>query len=109
MRAGILRNKAEIFTPSSAVAADGGIEGTEVSQGTFCCSVKDYTRSEKDKDGRETSFVRFRLTFRYQDGLQDIAPNSRIVLNGSKTIYVESTSVTGQRNRSIEVLCEERR
>lgn len=109
MQSGRLRERAEIFAPSSYKAPDGSIESKEVSLGTFWCALKDFTRNEKSEQDQMLSYVRYRIHFRYQPTLQDIPPNARIVLNGRTNIIVQSSTIKGQRDRVLEVLGEERR
>jgi len=108
MRAGQLRHKIEIVAPSSARAADGSIENSDVSQGTFYGSVRTDNRSEISNNNKLVSYVRHRITFRYNTtDLTGLVGNAKLILDGT-TLHVLSASVKNYRDRMIEVIAEER-
>lgn len=110
MRAGKLNNKAEIFVPVSTRAADGSIEDTATSLGTFYCSARLSNHDEKQRDDQVVSRVRYRLMFRYSAALTEVPSNAYLILDGTTTLQVTAAYVKGHnRNREIEVLAEERR
>lgn len=108
MQAGKLRNKAALYTPTTARGTDGSIESETTLVGTFYCSVRQSAHDEKMRADELVSRVRYRLQFRYNEDLKSIPANSYIILNGSEKLHVLSSYVVGaNRNKTIEVLAEE--
>jgi head-tail adaptor len=109
MRAGKMRHKAEVFKPDGTIGADGSISQTLTSIGTFACAVYNYTRDEKDKAAGITSLVKYKLVFRHSAVLSDVTPDSEIVVDGALRLYVVSSMNRHLKDRTLEVVCEERR
>lgn len=108
MRAGSLRHKVELIAPTSARAADGSIENTEVSLGIFYAAVATESLSETSQEDKLVSVVGHKITLRYNStDLTAISGNSKIIVDG-QTLHVLSATVKDYKDRMIEVVAEAR-
>lgn len=107
MRAGKLRNKAEIFTPSTGANAFGEVESTFQSLGTYACSVLTKPRREYGEDQTGVSKTEFDLRFRYYAELAELPRSSYVVIRGL-TLEINSLANVQLNNREIHMICEER-
>ena len=106
MRAGQLRHKLEICVPTSARGDDGSIETAVSNLGTFYASVRTDNASEVNSDGKMLTYVRHKITFRYNSlDLATLTGDACLSLDGTE-IRVLSASVKDYRDRTIEVLAE---
>lgn len=108
MRAGTLRQKVEIFSPTTAKGADGSIEVTDASLGVFYASVKTEQLSDATYSDKIVSYVTHKIILRYNTtDLTGISGNAKIVVDG-QTLHVLSATVMDYRDRLIEVIAEAR-
>ena len=109
MRAGRLRQKVSLFTPSSAPTALGEIETTNNLIGTFYADVTSRPANETSDDGTLTSTTAYKVLMRYNTtDLTDISPSSTLEMHG-RVLRVRSVSFADFRRRLIEIVAEEAR
>lgn len=107
MRAGKLKNKAEIFMPNEAPNLYGEIEDVFVSIGVFACSATTKPRRESTTDETVISKTEFDLRFRYYTALDTLPRSAFVLLNGMKLEILTVANVQ-LNNREIQMICEER-
>lgn len=109
MRAGNLRHKVDIYTPTEAVTALGEIETVNNHIGTFYANVLARPSTEAASDGTIISATGYTISLRYNStDLTDISPSSYITFNG-KVLQVRSVALMDFRQRMVQVVAEEAR
>lgn len=106
MRAGQLRHKVEILTPTSAVSDIGEIETGTQSLGTFYADVMARTASEVNDNNTLKATTSFTVMLRYNTtDLTTIPPNATLLFEG-QTLLVRSVALADYRKRIINITAE---
>lgn len=109
MRAGKLRHKVALYSPTNTVSAMGEIESSFILVGTFYADVQSSNKGETSDVGSITSTTGYRIHMRYNTSdLTDIPPAAYLLFQGRK-LQVRSVAQYDHRNRIIEVIAEEAR
>lgn len=109
MRAGRLRHKVDIYTPTTSVTALGEIETINDHIGTFYADVVAKPATETSSEGTITSATGYTINLRYNStDLTDISPASHITFEG-RILQVRSVALMDFRQRTVQVIAEEAR
>ncbi len=109
MRAGRLRHKVDLYTPTTHISDLGEIETVNQLVGTFYADVVGRTSSEASNDGTMVSETSYTVYLRYNStDLTDVNPSSYLAFEG-RILNVKSVALRDHRRRVVEVTAEEAR
>ena len=103
MRAGPMRQRITIETPTETQAADGSITRTWETFITVWASIEPLAGREYFAAAREQADVSHRIRMRYTEG---ITHKTRVSFE-SRIFEIESVINTGERNRELILMCRE--
>lgn len=107
MRSGKLRNKATIYSPSTATNSYGEVEQSYTEVGVYACSITTMPRREYEESDAVVSKTEYDLRFRYYSELASLPRNAYIVVKGI-TLEINAVANVMLRDREIQMICEER-
>lgn len=107
MRAGKLRNKATIYSPSTDTNSYGEVEQSYTELGIYACSITTVPRREYEESDAVVSKTEYDLRFRYYSELASLPRNAYIVVRGI-TLEINAVANVMLRDREIQMICEER-
>ena len=107
MRAGKLRNKATIYSPSPTTNDWGEVDQSYTELGTYACSITTVPRREYEESDAVVSKTEYDLRFRYYSELASLPRNAYIVVKGI-TLEINAIANVMLRDREIQMVCEER-
>ena len=107
MRAGRLRHKVTLMSPTASVSALGEIETSHTNLGTFYAEVIGKAASEMLSDGALASTTAFTINMRFNStDLSDIPPAAYLVFEG-RNLKILSSDMADYRDRMVRIQAEE--
>lgn len=107
MRAGKLRNKATIYSPTTDTNDWGEVDQSYTELGTYSCSITTIPRREYSESDTVVSKTEYDLRFRYYSELAQLPRNAYIVVKGI-TLEINAIANVMLKDREIQMVCEER-